>query len=376
MQTKVARTILEIKPECWDQVNQGDTKLKSWAFLRAVEEASINQASSLYIQVFSGRDCIGSSVCSFARTSMVVLAQGFLHELTKRIRIVAPGFLTADLAVGGTLVSSCTNGLSCRESDALPTLIRETEYAARDRGAGFVLFKDFNPDEVRRYAPTFTSLGYYQVASLPGAAIEVAGASSIDCFLTRFRHKYRQLVRKDYAIAQQAGLGVWDERTYGHRNHEFIRLYRQVLDRSPTRFGVLTPAFVAGMARYMGNTTFMKVFAVADQIVALELIVEDGDVLRPLYLGVDYRRRPDRLYYACLYHTLLHGIEHGYSRIELGQKCYEAKARYGANRWPVAMFVKHLQPTLNKVLARVLSRLFPPVDVVERTVLKVSEPIR
>src|SRR5215813_36423 len=99
MHTKVVSTISEIKPECWDQANQGDTKLKSWAFLRAVEEASINQANCSYIQVFSGRDCIGASVCSFARSSLVVLAQGFLHELTERIRIFVPGFLTADLAV-------------------------------------------------------------------------------------------------------------------------------------------------------------------------------------------------------------------------------------------------------------------------------------
>jgi hypothetical protein len=49
---------------------------------------------------------------------------------------------------------------------------------------------------------------------------------------------------------------------------------------------------------------------------------------------------------------------------------YEAKARYGAQRWPVAMYVKHLQPTLNKALAHVASQLFPPIDVIERRVFR------
>ena len=112
------------------------------------------------------------------------------------------------------------------------------------------------------------------------------------------------------------------------------------------------------------------VFTVDDEVVAIALLVEDGDVLRTLYLGMDYTHRPDGLYFAWLYHTVLHGIEHDYSRIDLGQKSYEAKARYGAQRWPVAMYVKHLQPTLNKVLARVASQLFPPIDVIERRVFR------
>ena len=370
MHTRIVHSISEIEPGLWDQVTEGDTKLKSWAFLRAVEQASINQASCSYILVFSGTECIGTSVCSMVRTSLVTLAQGFLLELTKGIRRIVPGFLTANVAVGGTLISSCTNCLSYLENDALPMLIHETEKAARDQGTGFVLFKDFTPQDVRRHDATFTELGYHRVASLPGAVIEVAGASSMNHFLSRFRHKYRQMVRKDYMMAQQAGLEVRNERMYGHRSHEFIRLYRQVLEHSATQFGILTPAFVVALARYMGNASFMKVFSIEDEVVALELFVEDGDVLRPLYLGMDYKHRPDGLYYACLYHTLQHAIENGYGRIELGQKAYEAKARYGARRWPTAMYIKYLHPTLNKVLARLVDQLFPPVDVVERTVLK------
>lgn len=370
MHTRVLHSISDVKAELWDQVTHGDTKLKSWAFLRAVEEASINEASCSYVLVFSDSDCIGTSVCNIVRTSLVILAHGFLLELAKRIRTVAPDFLTANIAVGGTLISSCTNCLSYLENDALPMLIYETEQVAKDHGTGFVLFKDFGPEEIRRHSATFTALGYHQVASLPGAAIEVAEASNMDHFLTRFRHKYRYMVRKDYTMARQAGVKVRNERVYGHRSQEFIRLYRQVLDRSSTQFGILTPEFIVGMARYMGNASFMKIFSVEDEVVALELCVEDGDVLRPLYLGMDYERRPDGLYYACLYQTLQHAIEHGYRRIELGQKSYEAKARYGAHRWPVAMYIKHLHPTLNKVLARTVNQLFPVVDVVERTVLK------
>jgi len=370
MHTKVVRSLSEIEPECWDQVSQGDTNLKSWAFLRAVEEGSINQARCSYIQVFSGSDCVGTSVCSVVRTSLVVLAQGFVQKPTKRIRTVAPGFLTANVAVGGTLVSSCTNSLSYLENDALPLLIYETEKEARAEGAGFVLFKDFTPDDVRRHGPVFASLGYHQVASLPGTVVEVGGASSMDELLMRFRTRYRWLIRNDKMKAQQAGLEVRDERIYGNRADDFIRLYHQVLERAPSQFGILTPAFVVAMARHMGDASLMKIFTVDDEVVAIALLVEDGDVLRALYLGMDYTHRLDGLYFGCLYHTVLHGIEHGYSRIDLGQKSYEAKARYGAQRWPVAMYVQHLQPTLNKVLAHVASQLFPPIDVIERRVFR------
>ena len=370
MHTKVVRSLSEIEPKCWDQASQGDTKLKSWAFLRAVEEGSINQARCSYIQVFSGSDCVGTSVCSVVRTSLVVLAQGFLQQLTKRIRTIAPGFLTANVAIGGTLVSSCTNSLSYLEYDALPLLICQTEQAARAEGAGFVLFKDFTPDEVRRHGPIFGSLGYHQVLSLPGTVVELGGISSMDEFLTRFRSNYRWTIRKDKKKAQQTGLVVRDERIYGNRTDDFIRLYRQVLDRAPSQFGILTPAFVAAMARHMCSASFMKVFSINNEVVAIALLVEDDDVLRPLYVGLDYARGAHVLYFAWLYHTVLHGIEHGYSRIELGQKSYEAKARYGAQRWPVAMYVKHLQPTLNKALAHVASQLFPAIDVVDRRVFK------
>jgi len=372
MHTKVVRTISEVQPECWDQVSRGDTRLKSWAFLRAVEEGAINQARCVYIQVFSGPDCVGTSACSVVRTSVVALAQGFLSKLTKSIRAFAPGFLTANVAIGGTLISSCTNSLSYLDSSALPLLIHETEKAARAEGAGFVLFKDFAPAEVGRQGPQFASLGYHQVPSLPGTVVEVAGASSMSQFLDRFRSEYRRRIHKDYVIAQQAGLKVWDERTYGHRAHEFIRLYRQVLDRSTTRFGILTPAFVTAMARHMQDVSFMKIFAIHDEVVAMALLIDDGDVLRAPYIGMDYTRRPDGLYFAWLYHTVLHGIQRGFSRIDLGQKSYEAKARYGAQRWPVVMYIKHLHPTLNKALAHVLSQLFPPIEVVERRVFKAS----
>ena len=149
-----------------------------------------------------------------------------------------------------------------------------------------------------------------------------------------------------------------------------MRLYHQVLERAPSQFGILTSAFVVAMARHMGDASLMKVFTVDDEVVAIVLLVEDGDVLRALYLGMDYTHCPDGLYFAWLYHTVLHGIQHGFNRIDLGQKSYEAKARYGAQRWPVAMYVKHLQPTLNKALAHVVGQLFPSIDVIERRVFR------
>lgn len=366
----IHNTMDDLSLEQWDVENTHRTILNSWSFLKAVEEGKVNDSKMVVIQTEKNEEISGSSVCCTMKNEMDMLAPKKIQSINKFIRNFFPNFLIAKYAIGGTPIATCTHFMNYKDFDTASKLIQETERHAIKNKAHLILFKDFNSREYEELEPIFRKNGFWPVFTVPQAVIDLNGITSMDDYLKRFRNKYRYMINKDMEGIRRYKIELIDMDNYEETAKEFIGLYKAVYDRSKTKFEILNEKFISMLSYHLGNCSYMQKITMDGEIMALELVVKDGGVLRPLYIGMNYKKMPKNFYFYCLLSIIKYAIDNGFNEVELGQNSYEAKIRFGAEVKPLYMFVKHRNRAIDRLLYKFRNSLFPETTYTERNVFK------
>ncbi len=367
---KIYDSISSIEQSTWDKENSKGTILDSWSFLQAVELARVNDSQTFYLQTYLNGVRYGRSVCTIIKNDLDVLSPEQIRKIAYYIRKVFPNFLTAKFIIGGIPIAICTNNLSFKKIEDVSCIIVETERLAKENKAQIIVFKDFNLQEMTHLQDVFKEYGFWPVPTLPEAIVDLRVAENFEAFLQQFRKKYQSKIKKDLEGMRQDRIEVKILRDYGEKATEFIELYKEVYSHSKTKFEVLNENFVRQMSILMRRNSFLQSFSIDGRTLALEMILEDGSILRPLYIGIDSRKVCKNIYFYCLISTLKYAIENGFKEVRFGQNSYEAKTRFGAVIQPLFMFVKHTNTIINKLMYRYKENFFPETKIIERRIFK------
>ncbi len=361
------RTVTDIRsiPEAlWDEVAVSDRLICSHRFLRAVQDAGINDCRFLYPVVYAeGR--IVAHACMYTVTSELdMFGEGWLGAAIGAVARRLP-FLTRFRSLECGTPVELGSTISVRPGTDPEAVLRlladEAMRLAADHRVDGILFRDFRAEEMPGVA-LLEEYGFRPVFNLPLASLPVRWATP-EAYTAALRSTYRRAFRRRREVFARNGLTARVVTDFAPLAEELAALWRQVFDRAREyRREILPPAFFARMSEELGSASEVLLLEREGRILAFALLLQEHERLVWPYCGLDYAMNQEyELYFNLLYEIVFHGLSRGVREIDLGITTLDAKKRVGATVTPLYMYMRH-QSLCMRRLGPWLFRLLTPGD--------------
>lgn len=362
MNLKIFRSIDEIDSKLWDSIVPDSAILKTHRFLRAVEHSNIKDCQFWYVIFYQKNKIVANAALFSMSIYLDVIASYLIKNISNNVRKVSPNFLRLKLLGCGTPVATCTNEISVSENtyfkEVIGLLTRLMFQFAKEENAHCLLYKEYNSYESQIF-DILQSMGFIKLPSLPTTYIDIRW-KSFDEYLEGLRKKYRLFIKNDLKKLSNAQISVEVCEDFGGYADKLWALYMNVYKKAEVKFEQLTPQFFKNVNNYLKDKSRIILIKSKGEIIAFELIIEDKFILRPLYLGLEYRNNENlSLYFNCIYQIIKHGIERNKTAIELGQTSYYPKLKVGARVEPLFLYIKFKNQLVGYLLKYPLMLLFP-----------------
>lgn len=362
MDIKIFRTLEEIDRKLWDSIIPSNSITKSYNFLLSVEQSMHIENQYWYILIFNHNELI-------AHTSLFTYHTK-LEEVTKiplpasfisKIRSCFPDFLTIKLLGCGTPIATCSDILTIKDLKYSNEVIKRLNDVICDIGkrqkVSMMMIRDFN-DSLDGKVAHLKLYGYKKIESLPTSFVEIKWDNFeeyVDSYKSKIKVKMRRNLKRFYCNDIEVKL-VDDFEPYVA---DMIKLYYNVYEKAEYKFEKLNEEFLRCINLNLGNKSKAIIVYKRHEIIGIELIVEDEDILRPLYVGLDYKYNEEhRLYFNMIYQIIKVGIELKKKYVELGQTCYYPKLKAGAEIGNLHMYIRFRNNLFNKILGDLLYTMF------------------
>lgn len=361
------RTVTDIRsiPEAlWDEVAVSDRLICSHRFLRAVQEAEINDCRFLYPVVYDeGR--IVAHTCMYVVTSELdMFGEGWLGAVVGAVARRLP-FLTRFRSLECGTPVELGSTISVRpgtDPEAVLRLLADEalRLAAADRVDG-ILFRDFLANELPGVA-LLEEYGFRPVFNLPLATLAMRWPTP-EAYAAALRSPYRRAFRRRREVFAQNGLAARVVTDFAPLAEELAALWRQVYDRAREyRREILPPAFFVQLSEELGDASEVLLLEREGRILAFALLLQERERLVWPYCGLDYAVNQEyELYFNLLYEIVFHGMRRGVRDIDMGITTLDAKKRVGATVTPLYMYMRHQSRWMRR-LGPWLFRLLTPGD--------------
>ncbi|MFK0164688.1 GNAT family N-acetyltransferase [Rhizobium sp. NPDC090279] len=353
-------SICAIGRDAWNACFPG--QVEDYDCLLAIEEAGLEGFEWRYITVTEGgrvSAAMPAFLCLYALDT--TLDEGFLRRSVRSVQRNFPGFLKLRLACLGS---------PCTETGAIgfhPDLSRERrrllltemlsffdQVAATER-CGLIGLKDVPEQASAEFGDLLAARGYAAIGGLPTAWLDI-DFKTIDDYLARLSAGTRKDMRRKMKSFEQVRVEIRTE--LGELLPEVMTLYRDTRNRSELQFEELTSAYFQGILARMSGRSFCVLYFVEDKLLAANLIMHDERVAIDKFFCMDGEKgRPYNLYFLSWFTNLRYCLDNGLSRYLSGQAHYENKLRLGSQLTANAMYFRHRNPLLQRLL-RLVSPLF------------------
>ena len=336
----------------------------SHRFLRAVQEAGINDCRFLYPVVYLGERIVAHTCMYLVTSELDMFGEGWLGAVVGAVARRFPSVTRFYSLECGTPVA-LGNTISVRpetdRSTVLDALARESLHLAASYGVDGVLFRDFLDDELAGVA-LLADHGFRLVPNLPVASFAMGWATP-EAYVAALRSPYRRAFRQRREAFARSGLVARATTDFAPLADALTALWRQVYDRAREyRREVLPPTFFSRMAEELGAVAEVLLLERQGRILAFALLFQEDDRLIWPYCGLDYSANEEyELYFNLLYEILFHGMRRGVREIDMGITTLDAKKRVGATVNPLHMYMRH-QSWWMRRLGPWLFRLLTPGD--------------
>ena len=353
-------SIRAIGRDAWNACFQG--QVEDYDCLLAIEEAGIEGFEWRYITVIEdGRisAAMPAFLCLYALDT--TLEEGFLRRSVRRVQHHFQNFLKLRLACLG---SPCTETGAIGFHPDVPNERRGVLFAemlsffeqfAATEDCALVGLKDI-PEQVSVVlGDPLSAHGYASIGGLPTAWLDI-DFKTIDDYLAKLSAGTRKDMRRKLKSFEQVRVEIRTD--FGAFLPEVMALYHDTRNRSDWQFEELTPEYFEGILTRMAGRSYCAFYFVEDKLLAANLIVHDEHVAIDKFFCMDGEKgRPYNLYFLSWFTNLRYCLDHGISRYQSGQAYYENKIRLGSKLTSNAMFFRHRNPFLQRLL-RLVSPLF------------------
>ncbi|MBT8232940.1 MAG: GNAT family N-acetyltransferase [Saprospiraceae bacterium] len=223
-----------------------------------------------------------------------------------------------------------------------------------------ILCKDYYKEGPHKIL-SFKASGFYEFEVQPTMIVNVNPEwKSLDDYLGAVKSKYRVKFKK--VIKKSGGLefkrmSINDAEKY---NDAMYALYKRTADRATFSLFTLNEKYFYKLKETLKeNLQLLGVFK-EDQILGFFTFVKDNDHGDAHFLGYNVNENSKyQLYFNMLLRLVEESISQGSSSLNLSRTALEIKSSVGAEPHAMYVYLKHLNPIINKLLPFILDRVVP-----------------
>ena len=265
------------------------------------------------------------------------------------------------LMVGCSAGEGTLAGRECDHDEVSRILHEILPAAARQLKASLIVLKDF-PSSYRPALNYFSSGDYVRIPSFPACKINLTYRDFDDYMERALSYKTRKNLRRKFRDADRSdnySMEVLPDLTLVL--DEIYPLYNQVIARTKFQFEVLTKEYFAGLAAGLeGSGRFFVWRDSCGKIVAFNICVMYGKILRDCYIGLDYKiALSAHLYFVSFRDILSWAIENQVEQYYTSALNYSPKLHLKLELSPLDLYVRHISPVINFFFRRLIPLLEP-----------------
>jgi predicted N-acyltransferase len=351
-ETRILTTLDDLPRGQWDSLFGG--ALEGFDYLRAIEGAGLAGFAWRYVLVHRDGRLIGAAPAFITDYRLETTFEGPGRRIAEQVRRLVPGVMTPRLACLG---SPCTETATIGFAPDLPehdrpvilaTLIRAFEQEAARSGCVLTGVKDTDFAQADLWSRVATAAGYSAVPGQPIADLPI-DFSTLDTYLAGLSSGARRDMRRK--LRSRSGVRVELRSALGADLPRAMALYHQTLARASAQLEILTPAFFTEVTARMPGRAIFALYYVGDDLLAFNLLLEDGEVLLDKFFCMEAERgRAHNLYFLSWFYNLELCLARGLKRYCSGQANLGDKVRLGSRLTPATMYFRHRNGLLNGAL--------------------------
>lgn len=290
--------------------------------------------------------------CFTYELQLDIVAPSLVQSVGKAIRQVYKNYLTVKVLVIGSYIATYENYISVNDKilQYREDITCEVKKLAKIRRCKMVMIKEVPHIDLSKVNKLFPDFTY--VDSLPNSYIPIS--ENFRPYPDMLRKKERQRYKRAKRDFDRNKLKFEIIDDYKELAEQAFLLYKDVLDKSKTKFECLNPDFFRTL-----NSNFSKdiyLLVIKDErgdIKCVELIFECKDKLIPIYIGIDYSYKDVKcLYFNVINKSIEIAQDKNLKSVVLGQNSYTPKVRSGAlisrgflgyysNSWLLSFLIRH-----------------------------------
>jgi hypothetical protein len=351
LEARVESSIHLIGRAAWNSCPPG--QLEDFDYLAAVEASGLDGFDFRYVVVSDqGRPVAVAPgfICDYPLDTTL---NGAGRGLVGAVRRLAPRAFTVRLAALG---SPCTEevglgvapDIAADRRDVLARLVLQTfEANSHAERCGLIAVKDA-PSASPHLGQAARALGYQPTPGMPSAVLDIA-FPDLDGYLAGLS----RATRRDLRRKLKAGHSLRIELRHDLAGLEdrVADLYAQTRARSDQQLENLTPAYFAGVLRGMGERAFCVLYFAGDELIAFNLLLQDGETLLDKFFCMESDRGPEHdLYFVSWLYNIGLCLGRGLSHYQSGQAGYSTKRRLGCRFPPTETFFRHRRLWVDRAL--------------------------
>jgi len=367
------RRIGEVDAAEWDSIVPPDELQMRHAFVRACEEAEVEQAEYRHLLVYRSGVLVGIASLFTMRVRLELLCPSFLRSVILAGRRIHPGFLRPRLLFCGLPVSAGRPCLAFRAPTDAPYVLAQVsafmEHAAAELDAALLCFKEFRPAEAA-LVDVLRQHGYFRAFSLMSFGMTLPW-QSFGHYLAAMRAGYRRQTNATLRSSRVAGLRCRVAPGTGTDWDRFFPLYDQVMDRAQFQLERLNQRFFESLARHLPGAIRTITIEQGDEPLAVAVVLETPRLTTFFMTGIDYRRNGAVAAYPRLVtEVVAEAIRAGTGALELGQTSPALKSRLGGLPEPRYLYFRYRSRWAHALFRLTAPVLFPENSALARRVFR------
>jgi hypothetical protein len=227
-------------------------------------------------------------------------------------------------------------------------------------------------DHLNKYTSEYFHEKFIHVHFLPGTYVDLesihvcgkscenqcdCGCSGFDDYLMSLKKKWRANIRnkinrrkEDLTVEIIEAANLSPEECA--RCHQ---LYFHTRGKARMKHECLSTDYFCETGKEFGDLCKMMIAKSGDEIIGFAQLLENGDDIINVRMGMDYKRNKEyNLYYHLLYENIIYCIRKKKKRLYTSQTCYRPKLEMGAKLLPLHTYLYFVNPVLQKIFGKLI----------------------
>ena len=340
---RIIDSLSSIRRMDWNDCFAG--MVEDYDYLLAAETAGIQGFQWYYLTAWDSGKLLAAIPAFFTDYALDTTLDGGAKKVVSILRRFMSKMLTLKLACLGSPVTEYgvigfhPDVLEAERANLLRQMVQHFETYAFQHGCNTVGLKDILRSDETLWQSVFSELNYQQVAGQPSATLAIPFAN-IEQYFAALSPATRKNMRRKLRARDQ--LRIEHRTSVDDVLPRIMALYHATHARANMQFEELTAAYFQNVLSHMPDRAFCTLYYAGDELLAANLILQDGSTLLDKYFCMETERgREFNLYFISWFTNLEYCLAHGLRHYQSGQAGYETKLRLGSSLEHTFIGFKH-----------------------------------